>query len=103
MQVRDHLAKVTVVTNEIGMHTVLTGEFVDGVLLADVLWKKHLLSDLSQVFSSPKRDEERTLEMERDRLFQQIGQLQYELAWLKKELAWSVEQKRRAIERTSPD
>ncbi len=29
-------------------------------------------------------------------MFQQIGQLQYELAWLKK-LAWTVEQKRAAI------
>jgi transposase len=47
-------------------------------------WKKHLLSELPQVFNSRKGDEQKTLEEERDRLFQQIGQLQYELAWLKK-------------------
>jgi transposase len=61
-------------------------------------WKKHLLSELPQVFSSRKGDEQKTLEAERDRLFQQIGQLQYELAWLKKKLAWTVDQKRLAIE-----
>jgi transposase-like protein len=47
-------------------------------------WKKHLLSELPQVFSSRKAEDQRTLEEERDRLFQQIGQLHYELAWLKK-------------------
>ena len=47
-------------------------------------WKKHLLSELPQVFSSRKADEERSVAEERDRLFQQIGQLEYELAWLKK-------------------
>src|SRR5258707_8821905 len=47
-------------------------------------WKKHLLSELPQVLSSHKAEDQRTLEEERDRLFQQIGQLQYELAWLKK-------------------
>jgi hypothetical protein len=50
------------------------------------------------VFSSRKGDEQKTLEAERDRLFQQIGQLQYELAWLKTKLAWTVDQKRLAIE-----
>jgi transposase len=43
-------------------------------------WKKHLLSELPQVFNSRKGDEQRNLEEERDCLFQQIGQLQYELA-----------------------
>lgn len=47
-------------------------------------WKKHLLSELPQIFNSRKGDEQKTLVEERERLFQQIGQLQYELAWLKK-------------------
>src|SRR5260221_341829 len=54
-------------------------------------WKKHLLSELPQVFSSRKGDEQRILEEERDRLFQQIGQLQYELAWLKEAIPFFFE------------
>jgi transposase-like protein len=53
-------------------------------------WKNHLLSELPQVFNSHKGEEQKTLEEEQDRLFQQIGQLQYELAWLKKKLAWNA-------------
>jgi hypothetical protein len=62
----------------------------------------HLLSELPQVFNSRKGDEQKTLEEERDRLFQQIGQLQYELAWLKKKSAWTTDQKRSAIEVNEP-
>src|SRR5260370_3911957 len=65
-------------------------------------WKKHLLSELPQAFSSHKAEDQRTLEEERDRLFQQIGQLQYALAWLQQQLARSVEQNRRAIEVDEP-
>jgi transposase-like protein len=46
-------------------------------------WKKHLLDELPQVFSSHKAAEEKTEVQERERMFHQIGQLQYELAWLK--------------------
>ncbi len=49
-------------------------------------WKKQALSELPQVFSSRKASEEKTQEAERERMFQQIGQLQYELAWLKKKV-----------------
>jgi putative transposase len=65
-------------------------------------WKKHLLDELPQVFSSHKAAEEKTQVQERERMFQQIGQLQYELAWLKKKLVWTVEQKRGAIEPGEP-
>jgi putative transposase len=65
-------------------------------------WKKHLLSELPQVFISHKGDEQKTLEEERDRLFQQIGQLQYELAWLKKSWRGALSQKRDAIEVDEP-
>jgi transposase len=47
-------------------------------------WKKHVLSELPQVFTSTKGAAEQAREAERERLFQQIGQLHYELAWLKK-------------------
>ena len=47
-------------------------------------WKKRLLAELPQVFNSRKEEDQRTLEEERDHLFHQIGQLQYELIWLKK-------------------
>jgi transposase-like protein len=49
-------------------------------------WKKHLLDELPQVFNSRKGEEQRDLQEERDRLFQQLGQLQYELTWLKKKV-----------------
>lgn len=49
-------------------------------------WKKHLLDELPQVFNSRKGDEQWRLEEEGDCLFQQIGQLQYEFAWLKNEV-----------------
>jgi putative transposase len=65
-------------------------------------WKKQALSELPQVFSSRKAADEKTQEAERERMFQQIGQLQYELAWLKKKLAWTAEQKRAAIEPGEP-
>lgn len=47
-------------------------------------WKRHLLEELPHIFTTQQATEQKTLEEERDRLFQQIGQLQYELAWLKK-------------------
>ena len=45
-------------------------------------WKKHLLEELPQVFSSRKGTEVKTQE-QAERMFQQIGQLQYEPGWLK--------------------
>lgn len=47
-------------------------------------WKKQALSELPQVFSSRRAAAEKTQEEERERMFHQIGQLHYELAWLKK-------------------
>lgn len=47
-------------------------------------WKKRLLDEMPQVFNSHKATDEKAQEEERERMFQQIGQLQYELAWLKK-------------------
>jgi len=47
-------------------------------------WKKHLLEEVPQIFSTHTAEDEKAHEEERERLFQQIGQLQYELSWLKK-------------------
>jgi len=49
-------------------------------------WKKQALSELPQVFSSRKATDEKSQVEERERMFQQIGQLQYELVWLKKKV-----------------
>jgi transposase InsO family protein len=84
-------------------HTIkeLAGEYgVHPNLIQE--WKKHLLSELPQVFNSRKGDEQKTLEEERDRLFQQIGQLQYKLAWLKKSWRGTLPQKRQAIDIDEP-
>jgi transposase len=47
-------------------------------------WKKQATSELSHVFSRPSSATEQAHQGERERLFQQIGQLQYELTWVKK-------------------
>jgi transposase-like protein len=47
-------------------------------------WKKLAVNDLPQVFTGTKEATAQAYEAERERLFQQIGQLQYELSWLKK-------------------
>jgi transposase-like protein len=50
-------------------------------------WKKHAVELMPSLFSR-KPDHERELWSEREaQLFQQIGQLQYELDWLKKKTA----------------
>ena len=50
-------------------------------------WKKHVVALMPQLFSR-KADNERELWQEREaELFRQIGQLQYELEWLKKKSA----------------
>ena len=47
-------------------------------------WKKHLLDSVPEVFSRKPEQERAAYESERDRLYQQIGKLQVEVAWLKK-------------------
>jgi len=50
-------------------------------------WKKQVVQQLPQFFSA-KPDQERGQWAQREaELFQQIGQLQYELQWLKKKTA----------------
>ncbi len=58
---------------EFGVHTTQIGA-----------WKKQALESLPEVFTTNRgrsRDEDAAL---KDRLYQQIGQLQVELEWLKK-------------------
>ena len=47
-------------------------------------WKKQLLAGLPEVFGGKTKRAEAEHEVERDRLFQQIGRLQVEVDWLKK-------------------
>ena len=47
-------------------------------------WKKQLLDGASDTFSRGKQKREAEYEVERDRLYQQVGKLQVELEWLKK-------------------
>ena len=47
-------------------------------------WKQQALSELPGIFSERRRREEQEEEALRARLYQQIGQLQCELDWLKK-------------------
>jgi transposase-like protein len=48
------------------------------------LWKKQALERMSELFSDRRAREEQTGEELKAQLYQQIGQLQVELGWLKK-------------------
>ena len=48
------------------------------------LWKKQLLASAPAVFGSGKDRETEQMEVERDRLYKKVGQLQIEVDWLKK-------------------
>lgn len=49
-----------------------------------VNWKKEVLEELPRIFSSGKERQEKRDEELTARLYEQIGQLQVELNWLKK-------------------
>ena len=49
-------------------------------------WKKQLLEGASDVFSGKQARTEEDWEAEKEKLFAQIGQLQYENNWVKKKL-----------------
>ncbi len=48
------------------------------------LWKKKALEGMAESFARGKSKEVESLESERDRLYQKVGQLQVEVDWLKK-------------------
>ncbi len=48
------------------------------------LWKREVVEGLPGIFSRQRRKEEEDQEALKARLYQQIGQLQMELEWLKK-------------------
>ncbi len=50
-------------------------------------WKKHAVDLLPSLFSQKPEHEREAWEQRETELFQQIGQLQYELEWLKKKTA----------------
>ena len=50
------------------------------------LWKKQALACLPEVFGSGKDHEAERLELERDRLYKKVGQLQVEVDFLKKNI-----------------
>lgn len=47
-------------------------------------WKKQALEGLPEVFTDGRSKRIKDTDTERDRLYQQIGKLQFELDWLKK-------------------
>lgn len=47
-------------------------------------WKKKALEGMADSFARGKSNEVDSLESERDRLYQKVGQLQVEVDWLKK-------------------
>ena len=49
-------------------------------------WKKKLLDGAAGVFSGAQEKTEQDWETEKEKLFAQIGQLQYENSWVKKKL-----------------
>jgi putative transposase len=59
----------------------LASEYEDHVTLIDT-WKKQALAGLPEVFGQGRQREE-AVEVEKDRLYRQIGKLQVEVDWLK--------------------
>ena len=49
-------------------------------------WKKQLLESAPDIFTRGKDKETEKKEVERDRLYKKVGQLQIEVDWLKKRL-----------------
>jgi transposase len=49
-------------------------------------WKKEFLEKADTVFEAPDRSREKSLEEERDALFRQLGEKEFQLSWLKKKL-----------------
>lgn len=47
-------------------------------------WKKEAIDSLPSVFGNNKAKNAKAAEVEKDRLYQQIGKLQVEVDWLKK-------------------
>jgi transposase-like protein len=63
----------------------LAGHFgVHPTLIGD--WKKQLLAGAEGIFASGTRADAADVEAQKAELFEQIGRLQMELAWLKKKL-----------------
>jgi transposase-like protein len=60
-------------SSEYGVHSNQIGQ-----------WKKHLLQELSTLFSDKRKRVDQAEEAEKDELYRQIGQMKVELEWLKK-------------------
>jgi transposase len=52
------------------------------------IWKKQLLDPVPVAFSSGKDKYSEKKEVERDHLYQKVGQLQIKVDWLKKPAIW---------------
>lgn len=51
-------------------------------------WKKQLLESAPDIFTRGKDKEAEKKELERDRLYKKVGQLQIEVDWLKKKTGY---------------
>ena len=61
------------IASEFGIHVSLVNR-----------WKKQAIEALPKVFDNNESKQNKAAEIEKDRLFQKVGQLQIELDWLKK-------------------
>ena len=52
------------------------------------IWKKQLLESAPEIFSRGKDRAAEAAEVERDRLYRKVGQLQVEVDWLKKKTGY---------------
>jgi transposase-like protein len=64
---------ISQLSSEYGVHSNQVGQ-----------WKKHLLQELSTLFSDKRKRVDQAEEAEKDELYRQIGQMKVELEWLKK-------------------
>ena len=51
------------------------------------MWKKEMLDNAATLFENKKDKKKASGEIEKEQLYQQIGELQVQLAWIKKKSA----------------
>jgi len=67
-----------------GDKTIAELSSIYGVHTSQIMkWKKKVLEQISEIFSSKKEEREKRAEEIQDELYKQIGQLKVELDWLK--------------------
>ena len=81
------LRTINEISTEYGVHPIPTNTGLPDQISK---WKKQVLESLPELFSNGRSRGEADDSLEKDRLYQQIGQLQVVLSWLKKKTGYNL-------------